>query len=133
MEVNFKRLESDMDDKCEMLTEAEILVLAKKINEKVNLPVIRDEEKELTIFCKVIRLVDRALYMYLPNEYYELIHNATDGISEAEAEVMRKRLVPLINKKVNFPFLSEDMEEFLIDLVLKLILNALVKGNKLAA
>ncbi|BDX39012.1 hypothetical protein CYCD_23670 [Tenuifilaceae bacterium CYCD] len=133
MDVNFKRLESDMDDKCEMLTEEEILVLAKKINEKVNLPVIKDEEKELTVFCKVIRLVDRALYNYLPNEYYELIHDATDGISEADAEVMRKRLVPLINKKVNFPFLSEDMEEFLIDLVLKLILNALVKGNKLAA
>lgn len=130
MAVSFEQLKSDMDEKCEMLTDAQILALANKVNAVINLPIL-SEEKELIVFCKLIRKVDQAIYQLLPNEYYDMVHNASDGISASDAERMRKRLVPLINKAVDIPFLTEEMEAFVIDLILKVIVDALVKGCKL--
>jgi hypothetical protein len=67
----------------------------------------------------------------LPNEYYELVKDATQGISKEEAAKIEERITPLVNKAVNIPVLSEKQEEKLISLVLGLILNAMVKGFKL--
>ena len=78
-----------------------------------------------------IPVVDRQLYRLLPNEYYELVKDASDGISKEEAVKIEERLTPLINNVVNIPILTEKQEEKLIGLVLSLIINAMIKGFKL--
>lgn len=116
-----------------MLTDAEVLELATKIVEKITLPPIFDEKTKVVIIAKAIKLVDEALYKYLPNEYYELIHNATDGISEADADIMIERLVPLICAAVVLPYVPKQLEEFIIKQILHLIVKALVKGKTIAS
>jgi hypothetical protein len=120
----------DMDQKCEMLTDAEVLALAQKVNEAINLPFL-GEEAELKVFVKIVRFVDKELYKLLPNEYYELVHNATDGITKEEADEIINRLTPLINSVVNIPVIPEVLEGKLIELILRLIINCLIKGSKL--
>lgn len=126
----FSQINIDMKEKEEMLTDAEVNGLALKVNNAVNLPLI-GEKKELQVFVKIIKWVDKQLYKLLPNEYYELVKDATDGITKEEALVIEERLTPLINEKVNIPILSEKMEAKLIGLILGLIMNAMVKGFKL--
>jgi len=126
----FSQINIDMKEKEEMLTDAEVNALAIKVNNAINLPLI-GEKKELKVFVKIIKWVDKQLYKLLPNEYYELVKDATDGITKEEALVIEERLTPLINEKINIPVLSEKMEAKLIGLVLGLIMNAMVKGFKL--
>jgi uncharacterized Fe-S cluster-containing radical SAM superfamily protein len=125
-----KKIKKDMDKKVEMLTDAEINAIAQKVNKVINLPFL-DEEKEFIVFGKIIKLVDRKLYHLLPNEYYELVKDSSDGISKEEAAKIEERLTPLINSVVNLPVITEKQEEKLIGLVLSLIINAMVKGLKL--
>jgi len=121
---------NDMDNQEEMLTDAEINALAQKVNKKINLPFL-SEEKELVVFAKLIKWIDRELYKILPNEYYELIHDASDGLTSQEATDLEIRLTPLINNTINIPILSEKLEAKLISLVLIGIMGAMVKGSKL--
>jgi hypothetical protein len=123
-------ISNDMDQQAEMLTDAEINALAQKINKKINLPFL-SEEKELVVFAKLIKWIDRELYKILPNEYYSLIHDASDGLSSQEATDLEIRLTPLINNAINIPILSEKLEGKLISLVLSGIMGAMVKGSKL--
>jgi len=124
------KISTDMNDKAEMLTDSEANALAIKVNNAINLPIL-DEEKEFVVFVKVIKFIDKKLYEILPNEYYELIKDASNGISKEEAVVLEERITPIINKVVNLPVLSEKQEEKLISIVLGLIINAMVKGFKL--
>lgn len=124
------QIKQDMNQKVEMLTDAEVNVLARKVNGVVNFPFL-NEEKELAVFIKVIRFVDKQLYKLLPNEYYALVKDASDGISEREAKNIENRLTPLINNLVNIPVLTEKHEEKLIGLILSLIIKAMIKGFKL--
>ncbi|MDG1315155.1 MAG: hypothetical protein P8P29_06505 [Flavobacteriaceae bacterium] len=124
------KIKSDMNEKVEMLNDAEINALAQKVNKAINLPFL-NEEKEFVVFAKVIKWVDKQLYQLLPNEYYELVKDASDGISKEEAIKIEERLTPLINNVVNVPVLTEKQEEKLISLILGLIINAMVKGLKL--
>lgn len=126
---NLVQIEKDMD-RVEMLTDAEVNALAQKVNTAINLPIL-NEEKEFVIFAKIIKWIDRKLYEILPNEYYELINDATDGISREEAAALEDRLTPIINKAIDIPIISEKQEEKLISLVLGIIINAMVKGLKL--
>ena len=121
---------NDMDQQTEMLTDAEINALAQKVNKKINLPFL-SEEKELIVFAKLIKWIDRELYKILPNEYYELIHDVSDGLTSQEATDLEIRLTPLINNAINIPILSEKLEAKLISLVLSGIMGAMVKGSKL--
>jgi len=124
------QLKKDMNEQVEMLTDAEINALAQKVNKAINLPFLK-EEKEFVVFAKVIKWVDKKLYQLLPNEYYELVKDSSDGISKKEASQIEKRLTPLINNLVNIPVLTEKQEEKLISLVIGLIINAMIKGFKL--
>lgn len=124
------KIREEMDKKVEMLTDGEINAIAQKVNKVINLPLI-NEEKEFIVFVKLIKLIDTQLYKLLPNEYYELIKDASDGISKEEAATIEERITPLINNVVNIPILSEKMEEKLIGLILGLIINAMVKGFNL--
>ncbi len=128
--TQLEKIKSDMDKKVEMLSDEEINAIAQKVNEAINLPFL-DEDKELIVFGKIIRWVDRRLYDLLPNEYYELVKDASDGISKEEVIKIEARITPLINNVVNIPILTEKQEDKLIGLVLSLILNAMIKGFKL--
>jgi len=125
-----KQISIDIDEICEMLTNEQVLALAQKVSPKINLSII-NKEKELIVLYKIIHWVDRELYQLLPNEYYTMVHNTTDGISEADAELLKRRLIPLINDAIDIPFLSEKMEAFLITLIVGLITHAMVKGFQL--
>lgn len=124
------QIKKDMSEQDSMLTDAQINALAQKINSAINLPFL-NEEKEFIVFAKVIKWVDKQLYQLVPNEYYELVKDASDGISKEEAIRIEERLTSLINKAINIPILSERQEEKLIGLVLGLIINAMIKGSKL--
>lgn len=121
---------NDMDKQAEMLTDAEINALAQKVNKKINLPFL-SEEKELVVFAKLVKWIDRELYKILPNEYYGLINDASNGLTTEEANDLRIRLTPMINKAINIPILSEESEEKLINTVLGAIIGAMIKGSKL--
>ncbi len=121
------QIKKDMDDQVTMLTDAQVNALAQKVNKEINLPFLV-EEKEFIVFAKLIKWVDKQLYQLLPNEYYELVKNSTDGISKEEANTIEKRLTPLINNVVNIPVLTEKQEAKLIGLILGLIIKAMVKG-----
>lgn len=120
----------DMDNKADMLSDSEINALAQKINGMFNIPVL-GETSELIVFAKIIKLIDRKLCQLLPNEYYKLVKDSTDGISQEEATALEKRLTPLINSRVNIPIISEEQEEKLISMILGMIINAMVKGARL--
>ncbi len=125
-----EKIKSDMYEQVEMLTDGEINAIAQKVNKAFNIPFL-NEEKEFIVFGKVIKWVDRKLYKLLPNEYYELVKDSSDGISKEEAIKIEERLTPLINNVVNMPILTEKQEEKLIGLVLGLIIKAMIKGFKL--
>jgi len=129
-ETQLDQIKLDMDKKVEMLSDSEINAIAIKLNDKINLPFL-DEAKELVVFGKIVKWIDKVLYKLLPNEYYELVKDATDGISEEEADNIQERLTPLINNIVNIPFLDEKQEAKLISLVLDIIIKAMIKGLKL--
>ncbi len=130
-QAQLEKIKKDMTVQVEMLTDTEVNALAQKVNEAINLPFIRKEEKEFIVFVKVIKKIDQFLYNLLPNEYYELVKDASDGISKEEANKIEERLTPLINNVVNIPVLSEKQEAKLIGLVLGLIIRAMIKGFKL--
>ncbi|NEW85156.1 MAG: hypothetical protein GZ094_22715 [Mariniphaga sp.] len=123
-------ISNDMDNQEEMLTDAEINALAQKVNKKINLPFL-SEEKELVVFAKLVKWIDRELYKILPNEYYNLINDISDGLTIQEANDLEKRLTPLINNVINIPILSEKLEAKLISMVLGVIIGAMAKGSKL--
>ena len=124
------KISVDMNEQVEMLNDAEVNALAIKVNKAINLPFI-SEEKEFVVFVKIIKWIDKKLYQLLPNEYYELINDATNGISKEEAMVIEERVTPMINNAVNLPVLTETQEEKLMSIILGLIINAMVKGFKL--
>ena len=128
-----EQMESIRNDyfmKVSMLTDAEILLVANKVNNVVNLPFL-NEEKELIIIVRVIHWIDCKLYRLLPNEYYQLIRNSADGISQDEADLIVSRITPLISNLIDIPYIPESLEKRIIALVLSLIVNAMIKGFKL--
>lgn len=106
------KIKQDMSLQTEMLTDEEVNALAAKVNEKFSLPFL-SEEKEFVVFAKIVKWVDRQLYALLPNEYYELIHIAHDGLSPEEIVKIRTRITPLVNSLVDIPVLTEGLEELL--------------------
>jgi DNA-binding MarR family transcriptional regulator len=129
-EAQLDKIRKDMDEKVEMLTDKEVNQLARKVADKTGLPFL-DEERECVVFSKIIRWIDKQLYRLLPNEYYELVKDATDGISEEEAKQIRERVTPLVNDVVNIPVVPEKVEGLIIGTVIDLIINAMVKGFSL--
>ena len=111
----------------DMLSDAQVNALAAKVNALVGLPFV-SEEKEFRFIVKIIKWMDEQLYQLLPNEYYELIKDANDGISEEEAKEIERRLTPLINKVINIPIISEPLEAKLIGSILGFIINAMING-----
>lgn len=105
------------------MTEEEIIDLAKRLNEKINIPII-DETKEEKIFVKIILKIDNFLYDNLPNEFYDLMRSTENGIDDSEAVHLITRLTKMANDKINIPILSEKAEAIALKFVIGLVVNA---------
>lgn len=130
-QAGVSQMKDDMNNKTEMLTDEQVNALATQVNGAVNLPLL-GEQAEFRVFAKVVRLIDMKLYETLPNEYYELVNDASNGISEEDASKMEERFTTVLNKKVDIPFISEKKEQIIIGIVIGQIIRAMVKGFKLA-
>lgn len=120
-------VKAEMDNKIEMLSDEEIEVLATKLNEKINIPFIK-EGTEQTIFVKIVKLVDRLLYQNLPNELYGLVKDTSDGISDEDAKELASVLGSRMNGKFDIPYLPEWVEQKLFVMLIELIVDAMRKN-----
>lgn len=105
----------------------EIKELAQKLNEKINVPIVRETGEE-KILIKVIIKIDQFLYDNLPNEFYGLVRDVNKGIDDAEAKRLIKRLSKLANEHINIPYMPEAMEYTAIRFVMGVIINSARKG-----
>lgn len=113
--------------KRQKLTQAEVLELAKKLNEKINVPIIAETGEE-KILVKIVVKIDTFLYDNLPNEFYDLIRSSRNGISDEEAKRLIKRLANLANDKIDIPYVPETMEYIAIRFVIGIVVNAARKN-----
>ena len=112
------------------LTEDEVKMLAEKLNNKINIPIIGETGEE-KICVKIILKIDNFLYDNLPNEFYDLIRAADKGIDEEEAKMMVTRLTKLANEKINLPFLPEKTEETIFRFIIGLIVKSAKKNTNI--
>ncbi|AFU98366.1 hypothetical protein [Simiduia agarivorans] len=117
-------VKQDMDQQIEMLSPEEVEVLATKLNEKINIPFIK-EGTEKVIFVKTVKLVDRLLYQSLPNELYGLVKNSSDGISDKDAKELASVLGARLNKKFDLPYVPEWVEAEIFGYLIGLIVDAM--------
>lgn len=125
----YKKVGTDAD-KAEMLTQKEVEAIATKLNQVINLPILK-ENREQIIFVKIVKQIDRFLYGVLPNELYELIRVASDGITEKDALIIEENLTKLANDYINLPFLTEPMEETVFRVIIGIIVRAMLKGKSI--
>jgi len=114
----------------EILMPMQIFTIAGKIDDQIRFPKLETEEK-YKVICKIIKKIDRAMYNVLPNEYYDLINIENKGIENKEAEVIKQRLVDVLSKYIDIPVLTEHDETKFIEIVVKEITQAMMKGNYL--
>ncbi len=105
------------------MTEEEIRDLAKRLNEKINVPII-SETGELKILIKIVFKIDRFLYDHLPNEFYELVRDLDKGINDKEAKRLIRRLSRLANKHIDIPYIPEQFEYVAIRFIIGIVINA---------
>lgn len=110
-------------EKRSKMTDEEVKDLAKKLNEKINVPIIQETGEE-KILIKIVIKVDRFLYDNLPNEFYDLVRSVDKGIDDDEAKRLIKRLSKLSNKHIDIPYIPESVEFLAIRLVIGVIINA---------
>ena len=125
-DIQRRKVKDEMDNQIQMLDDDEVEALATKLNEQINIPFIA-EGTEQTIFVKIVRNFDRILYDNLPNELYGLIKNASDGISDKDAEQMAVILGRRLNTKIDIPYVPEIIEQEIFTLLIRLIVNAMRK------
>ena len=123
-------IKDDMDKQVEMLSDAEVEYLAAKLNEKVDVPFLK-EGTEHRILAKIVKIVDRYLYKSLPNELYGLIKVATDGLSDNEVEQLTKILSTRANKEVNIKYLPEWVEQEIFEFLIALIVGVMRRNATL--
>ena len=110
-------------EKRSKMTEEEIKDLAKRLNKKINVPLISDTGEE-KILIKIVLKIDHFLYDNLPNEFYDLIRSIENGIDDTEAKRLIKRLSKLANTHINIPYISERMEYIAIRFIIGIIINS---------
>lgn len=118
------QVKSDMDVQVEMLSDTEVETLASMLNEKVDIPFMK-EGTEKTVLVKIVKKVDRLLYSSLPNELYGLVKNTRDGISDEEAEELESVLGTRLNKKIDIPYIPEWVEQKIFETIIGLIVTAM--------
>lgn len=105
------------------MTQEEVIDLAKRLNERINVPIINETGEE-KIMVKVILKIDTFLYDNLPNEFYDLIRSTDKGIDEKEAKRLVRRLTKMANDKIDIPYIPEFAERFALKFVIGLVVKA---------
>ncbi len=122
-----EQIVNDMDVQIEMLSADEVEVLATKLNEKIDIPYIK-EGTEQTIMVKIVKKIDRLLYRKLPNEIYGLVKNSSDGISDEDARQLKAVLATRINKEFDIPYIPEWIEQEILEMAIGLLVNGMRKN-----
>jgi uncharacterized protein YfkK (UPF0435 family) len=117
-----------LPEKRQRMSPEEIETIANALNEKIDIPLI-NEKTEARILIKIVLEVDNFFYNNLPNELYDLIRSLPEGIDDDEAKNLIKRLSKLANEKIDFPYLTEQMEYTAIRFIVAIVINAM--RNKL--
>ena len=125
------KIHDDMDVTTEMLSDEEIEILATKLNEKIDIPFIK-EGTEQTILVKIVKKVDRILYKNLPNELYELVKNVSDGISDSDAEQLKLVLGTRLNRELDIPYIPEWIEQKIFEILIGLVVNAMRRNHSIS-
>jgi hypothetical protein len=127
-EKQIDTLITNFNTESDQLTQAEVERYARKLNDKINLPLV-SEEKEQKFLEWLIKLVDDQLYKSLPKKYYNLLANSLDGISPDEAELIEKLMAEIITENVNIPYVPAILEGPLVRYALRLLFSVITKGN----
>ncbi|MGB5989061.1 MAG: hypothetical protein WBG43_04925 [Marinifilaceae bacterium] len=122
-------LDRDMNG-LEILFPIQIFSIADEIESKIRLPKLPTNER-YKVICKIIKRIDRAMYQYIPNEYYELINTEKKGIKIQEVEVIRQRLSAVLIESSHIPILTEYDEEQFIKIIVDRVTEAMLEGRKL--
>ena len=122
-----EQIVNDMDVQIEMLSADEVEALATKLNEKIDIPYIK-EGTEQTIMVKIVKKIDRLLYRKLPNEIYGLVKNSSDGISDEDARQLKAVLATRINKEFDIPYIPEWIEQEILEMAIGLLVNGMRKN-----
>lgn len=75
--------------------------------------------------------IDCFFYSVLPDEIYILYRNSVNGIGKVEVAALKERLAGIVNKYVDFPFVSEETEQSFFELIINLLCDAIQKGASL--
>jgi hypothetical protein len=118
-------------EKRSKMTTAEIIELATRLNKKINVPII-NETGEQKILVKIILKIDNFLYDNLPNEFYDLVRDTSNGIDNREAKRLVRRLTRLANDKIDIPYIPEQMERIAFKFIIGMIVKAARKNLKLS-
>jgi len=113
-----------------MLTTEQIEAIVVKINAKINLPIL-GEKAEAFVFKMAVKQILKFLENNLPEEWMQLINDATDGLTPQEVDNIVEKLVRYMNAKIDIPLLGEDVEATLFDMVVRLIIEAMTKNKNL--
>ena len=113
-----------------MLGKEEQKKIAKLADAMIDIPLVPDF-MERGIFEHVISLIDKALDEILPEPFKDLL-NSTEGIGRDDVSGFTNKLVEIINRKLDIPYLNEEQESRLFHVVIGVLVKAMTRGKKLA-
>lgn len=117
-----------------MLSTEQIELIARKANQRVDVPVI-GERFEHRILVFGVKRIDKALDEHLPEDFAVLLDDVSDGLepgSPADLEKIKIHLVEYLNRYVDIPVLGEKGEHELFNLVIGMVIDSLCKDKQLA-
>ncbi|MCG6190519.1 hypothetical protein [Maribellus maritimus] len=116
-----------------MLSNEQVVYIANKINEKVNLPVL-GEKAEFFIIKKAVTKVLDILEDEIPEEYLDFLEDTAKGFDPeqgANIQLIKDNVVEFVNQKVNIPLLNEETEKEVFGVAIDVLIDAMTKDKKL--
>ncbi len=116
-----------------MLSNEQVIFIANKINEKINLPIL-GEKAEFAIIKKAVTKVLKVLEGEIPEEYLDFLEDTAQGFDPeqgANIQLIKNNIVEFVNKKVDIPLLSETTEGELFSTLIDVLFDAMTKNKKL--
>ncbi len=117
------------ENKSVRMTDAQIEKFANSLVENIDIPFM-PKNREQAIAKKIVGRFDDFLWETLPDEIYELINDASDGLDQKETNKLISHLTKVANKRINIKYLPEDVEADIIRYLLRKILKHLMKKYK---
>ncbi|SFE70220.1 hypothetical protein [Thermoflexibacter ruber] len=112
-----------------MLSPTQINQIADKINSKVDLPLL-GENQEKQLFMTVINQIANLLSTTMPKQYQAMLNDPKQGIETNEANKIGNELMQQITSKVNMGMLGSVGKSIATSFV-ETIVAGLQKGGKI--